>query len=304
MRNFWIKDNAAGNLYPEMKVNSYTLDLTIDKPTFKLAGIFTLTQTEPRKQILKQYEIFGMKVEASPQRPLLGSDITLSCTISRLSDTVSLQWRPMDSSQQNRSNTDHIRLDNTVYLMVQHVTVDDGKLYVCEVRENGTILHTSNGDFTVENARSQPIIINVNGNNFVNRLVTSGKLYDGKDFSVRIVPVVFQDAGLYACDLEGNRFPTIDLITVKVTAEPSDAVTEGDNVTLICSVSHDTGSMRLVWINGDGKRVGEKTLTEEETSLSLVIQKAERGRGNWRCVLFDQDLPRLFVPNYQEPCGK
>ncbi|XP_032868260.1 uncharacterized protein LOC116966223 [Amblyraja radiata] len=147
--NYWIKDNAAGNLYPEMKVNTSTLALTIDKPTFKLAGIFTLNQTEPIKQILKQYEIFGMKVEASPRRPLLGSDVTLSCTISRLSDTVSLHWRPMDSSQQNRSNTDQIRLDNTVYLMVQHVTVEDGKLYVCEVRENGNILHTSNGDFTV-----------------------------------------------------------------------------------------------------------------------------------------------------------
>ncbi|XP_055495996.1 uncharacterized protein LOC129699882 [Leucoraja erinacea] len=150
--------------------------------------------------------------------------------------------------------------------------------------------------------RSQPIIINVNGTNFRNRLVTSGKLFDGKDFSVRIVPVVFQDAGVYICFLESNIFPTIDLITVKVTAEPSDAVTEGDTVTLTCSVSNVTGSMRLVWINGDGKRVGEKTLTVEEKSLSLVIQKAERGRGNWRCVLFDQDLPWLFVP-YQKPSG-
>ncbi|XP_032868264.1 CD276 antigen homolog [Amblyraja radiata] len=148
--------------------------------------------------------------------------------------------------------------------------------------------------------RSQPITINVNGTNFVNRLVTSGKLYDGKDFNVRIVPVVFQDAGVYACFLESNPFPIIDLITVKVTAEPSDAVTEGDNVTLTCSVSHVIESMRLVWINGDGKRVGEKALTVEEKSLSLVIQKAERGRGNWRCVLFHQDLPRLFVP-CQEP---
>ncbi|XP_055487974.1 uncharacterized protein LOC129695223 [Leucoraja erinacea] len=347
------KDNAAGNLYPGMKVNTSTLDLTIDKPTFNLAGIFTLNQTEPIKQILKQYEIFGMKVEGSPRKPLLGSDVTLSCTISRLSDTVSLHWRPMDSSQQNRSNTDQIRLDNTVYLIVQHVTVEDGKLYVCEVRENGKILHTSNGNVTVNNDlfdgeytlyrsstdhselhlvcysngrnysraewtwsphrhqkqkviasanRSQPIIINVNGTNFGNRLVTSGKRFDGKEFSVRIVSVVFQDAGLYICFLEHNLFVDIYLITVKVTAEPSDAVTEGDNVTLTCSVSNATDSMRLVWINGDGKRVGEKTLTVEEKSLSLVIQKAERGRGNWRCVLFDEDLPRLFVP-YQEPRG-
>lgn len=100
-------------------------------------------------------------VEASPQTPLLGSDVTLSCTISRLSDTVSLHWRPMDSSQQNRSNTDQIRLDNTVYLMVQHVTVEDGKLYVCDVRENGNIVHTSNGDFTVDNSECKHLPLDI-----------------------------------------------------------------------------------------------------------------------------------------------
>ncbi|XP_032868262.1 uncharacterized protein LOC116966225 [Amblyraja radiata] len=146
-------------------------------------------------------------------------------------------------------------------------------------------------------ARSQPTIINVKGTNFGNRLVTSGKLYDGKDFNVRIVPVVFQDAGVYACYLESHLFLTIDLITVKVTAEPSDAVTEGDNVTLTCSVSHVIGSMRLVWINGDGKRVGEKALTVEEKSLSLVIQKAERGNYTFiiRFVVIIGGLALLLV---------
>ncbi|XP_055498695.1 uncharacterized protein LOC129701495 isoform X2 [Leucoraja erinacea] len=346
--NYWSKVD----LYPEMYVNHGTLDLTIYNPTFKLAGFFTLAQTEPRKQILKQYEIFGIKVEASPQRPLLGGDVTLSCTISRLSDTVSLHWRPMDSSQQNRSNTDQIRLNNTVYLMIRHVTVEDGKLYVCEVKENGNIVLTSNGDFTVNTflykerctlyrsntdhselhlvcspsyiystarwtwtsrrlQQQQKVIatavgsqpINVNRTYFRNRLMTSVKHFNGKDFSLRIVPILFQDAGPYTCSIGTYPYLTIDLITVKVTAETSDAVTEGDTVTLTCSVSHVTESMRLVWINGDGKSVGEMSLTVEEKSQNLVIQKDERGRGNWRCGLFHQDLPRLFVPYYQEPRG-
>ncbi|XP_078267135.1 uncharacterized protein LOC144599773 [Rhinoraja longicauda] len=355
--DYWNKEEAAGgsnvDLYPEMIVNYDTLDLTIHNPIFKWAGLFTLTQTEPTKQILKQYELFGIKVEASPQRPLVGSDVTLSCTISRLSDTVSLHWRPKDSSQQNRSNTEQIRLNNTVYLMVRHVTVEDGKLYVCEVQENGKIVHTSNGDFTVNkylynkrytlyrsstdhselhlvcygsysygysraewtwtsrHLQQQPRVIasatrsqptNVDGTDFNNRLVTPGKRFDGTDFSVRIVPVLFQDAGVYTCYLGTNPFLTIDLITVK--AEPSDAVTEGDNVTLTCSVSHVIGSTRLVWINGDGRTVEEKALAGKEKSLCLVIQKAERGRGNWRCGLFHQDLPRLFVPYCQEPSGE
>ncbi|XP_055498697.1 uncharacterized protein LOC129701496 [Leucoraja erinacea] len=338
----------------EVDVDASTCNLTIKNNAFKWAGFFTLSKTQPRKQILKQYEIFGIKVEASPQRPLLGSDVTLSCTISRLSDTVSLHWRPMDSSQQNRSNTDQIRLNNTVYLMVRHVTVEDGKLYVCEVQENGKIVHTSKANFNVtvdiyskrhtlyrtstdhsevqlvcyflpgsdissdvctwtysrlndqdkviaSATFSQPI--NVANTAFKNRLMTSVKHFKGEDFSVRIVPVLFEDAGVYKCSAGTYPFLTIDLITVKVTAEPSDAVTEGDNVTLTCSVSHVTESMRLVWINGDDKRVGEKTLTVEEKSLSLVIQKVERGRGNWRCGLFHQDLPRLLVPYYQETSG-
>ncbi|XP_055498699.1 uncharacterized protein LOC129701498 [Leucoraja erinacea] len=363
----WSKQWGNGRentiMNQEVVVDLRTVNLTIKKPTFKWSGLFTLTETHPRKLILKQYEIYGIKVEASPYRPLLGSDVTLSCTISRLSDTVSLHWRPMDSSQQNRSNTDQIRLNNTVYLMIRHVTVEDGKLYVCEVKENGNIVHTSNGNFTVNNTlyktkytvyrsstdhselhlvcynsrgdsstamtwtsrrlqqQQQQVLastthsqsINVKGADFGNRLVTSVKPFDGKDFSLRIVPVFFQDARCYKCylgkDTSVNEvgvspFLTIDLITVKVTAEPSDAVTEGDNVTLTCSVSHVTESMRLVWINGDDKSVGEKTLTVEEKSQNLVIQKVERGRGNWRCGLFHQHLPRLLVPYYQEPSGK
>ncbi|XP_032885417.1 uncharacterized protein LOC116978406 [Amblyraja radiata] len=148
---------------------------------------------------------------------------------------------------------------------------------------------------------SQPI--NVNRTYFQNRLMTSVKQFNGKDFSLRIVPILFQDAGTYRCSIGAYPYLTIDLITVKVTAEMSDPVTEGDTVTLTCSVSHVTESMRLVWINGDGKSVGDMSLTVEEKSLSLAIQKAERGRGNWRCGLFHQDQPRLFVPYYQEPRG-
>ncbi|XP_051869511.1 uncharacterized protein LOC127569163 [Pristis pectinata] len=291
--------------------------------------------------------------EASPQRSVLGSDVTLSCTISRLPDTVSLQWEPKDSSQQNRRDTDQIRLNSTVYLMVRHVTVKDGKLYVCQVRENGDIVRTIEAHFTVVRVlhrkrytvyrsstdhselhlicyhgsndhpraawtwrsrqlqdqekeiasakKSQPI--GVNRSNFGNRLVSSVNHFNGKNLSMRIVPVLFEDAGEYICSLRPYTFLTIDLITVKVTAEPADAVTEGDIVTLTCSVSDVTKPMRLVWINGDGKTVGEKSLKREEKSLSLMVQKAERGGRNWRCGLFQENRLRIVVPYYQEPSG-
>ncbi|XP_072120726.1 uncharacterized protein [Mobula birostris] len=335
---FHVMNNKAG-----------TIDLIITQPTSKFAGSIILVQREPSYEILKQYEIFAIKVEVGPRCPLEGSDITLSCTISRLPDTVSLHWKPVGSSQQNRRNTDQIRLNNTVYLMVRLVTVEDGKLYQCEVRENGNVVITGKADFTVDTDRydkrytlhrsvtdhsefhllcysrfvhncalwtwlsrlhqspkktvataleSQPV--NVSESHFVNRLMFTETPFNGKNFSMRVFPVVLEDAGEYKCTLGTSILRTITLITVKVMAEPSDTVTEGDTVTLSCSVSDATASTRLVWINGDGETVGDKTLTGEEKSLSLIVQKADRGRGKWTCGVFDQDGLRIIVPDYQE----
>ncbi|XP_072120624.1 uncharacterized protein [Mobula birostris] len=331
---FHVMNNKAG-----------TIDLIITQPTSKFAGSIILVQREPSYEILKQYEIFAIKVVANPRSPVEGSDVTLSCTISRLPDTVSLHWKPVGSSQPNRRNTDQIRLNNTVYLMVRHVTVEDGKLYQCEVQENGNIVGTGQADFTVDTDRydkrytlyrsvtdhsefhlfcyshyvyysaawtwlshvhqspwktiataleSQPV--NVSESHFVNRLMLTETPFNGKNFSMRVFPVVFEDAGEYKCTLEANVFMTMRLITVKVTAEPSDTVTEGDAVALSCSVSGVTASTRLVWINGDGETVGDKTLTGEERSLSLIVQKADRGRGKWTCGVFDQKTLQLSVP--------
>ncbi|XP_078407243.1 uncharacterized protein LOC144686002 [Cetorhinus maximus] len=147
-------------------------------------------------------------------------------------------------------------------------------------------------------------VINVNSVHFENRLVPTAANFNGVNFSVRIVPVLFGDAGVYKCSLGPYKMVTVQLITVKVTAEPSDAVTEGDTVTLTCSVSDVTESMRLVWIDSDGKTVVEKTLNGrngEEKSLKLIILKVERGRGKWICVLFHQNKPQVSAPYYLEP---
>uniref|UniRef100_UPI00398ED4CB uncharacterized protein isoform X3 n=1 Tax=Pristiophorus japonicus TaxID=55135 RepID=UPI00398ED4CB len=356
----WSDHYRKSDLFRMIERYHGTINLRIRNPAFKLAGSFILTRAQPSNKILKLYEIFGIKVKTSPQSAVVGSDVTLSCTISKLSDTVSLQWKQRDSSQQNRRNIDQIRLNNTVYLIVRHVAVEDQELYACEVQENGSIMRRGKADFYVSQylykksytlyrsgtdhselhlicydyydnyvhtyntaawtwrshhlqsqeeeiasaSTSKPI--DVNRTYFGNRLVTTAENYNGKNFSVRIVPVLFDDAGVYTCSLGSHKLLTIKLITVKVTAEPSDAVTVGDTVTLTCSVSDVPESVRLVWINSDGKTVGEKTLNGwngEEKSLRLIIQKADRGRGNWICALFYQNRPQVLVPYYLEPSG-
>ncbi|XP_078407247.1 uncharacterized protein LOC144686004 isoform X2 [Cetorhinus maximus] len=351
----WSRQFTTSELFQRIIKDRNTINLRIRNPRIQFAGLFTLTQTQPRNEILKRYEIFGIKVETDSQRPIMGSDITLSCTISRLSDTVNLHWKQRDSSQQNRRKTDQIRLNNTAYLIVKHVTVEDGKLYECEVKENGSNVITRNAYFPMDKylygksytlyrsstdhseldlicysyydyntaawswrshhlpnqlkeiasaSKHQPF--NVNRTDFGNRLVPRATTFNGNNFSVRIVPVLFEDAGVYTCSLGSRKMVTIKLITVKVTTEPSDAVTEGDTVTLTCSVSDVTELTRLVWINSDGKTVVEKTLNgrnREEKSLKLIILKAERGRGKWFCVLLHENKPQVSAPYYLEPSG-
>ncbi|XP_078251519.1 uncharacterized protein LOC144591084, partial [Rhinoraja longicauda] len=322
--------------------------IKIRQPAFNFAGLLTLIQKQPTKQIVKQYEIFGLKVEIGSQRPVVGSDVTLSCTISRLSDTVSLHWRPKASSQQSRSNTEQIRLNNTVYLMIRHVTVEDGKLYVCEVQENGIIVHTRKADFFVNPellynnitlyrvgtghselhlncyyrsyfnyakwSWSSPLHqiqekeianasiyqpVHLNRTYFKNRMATTMASFSGYDFTAKIVPVLFEDAGVYKCSMDSNWIVTFKLITTKVTAEE----TEGDTVTLTCSVSDITESMKLVWINGNDRYVGEKTLAGDEKSVKLTILKADEDKWDWKCGVFYLDRPQLLIPFYLEPSG-
>ncbi|GCC20547.1 hypothetical protein chiPu_0019109 [Chiloscyllium punctatum] len=358
----WNEYYKNNNLDQWLEEDPDSIGLRLRNLAFNLAGLYTLLQTQPSKTTLKRYNIFGIKVESSAQYPdpREGSDVTLSCTISKLSDTVCLQWKQRNSSWQHEGKTDQIRVNDIVYLMVKHVTVEDEKLYMCEVQENRSIIHTEKVDFyvyqdlygesyilyrssidhselnlvcdyfynygrfhfktaawswrsdsqnqeksIVSASRHQPF--NVERTHFGNRLVPTMARFNGLDFNVRIVPVLFEDAGVYTCSLGSFTMVTITLITVKVTAEPSDVETEEDSITLTCSVSDVSESIRLIWINNDGKIVEEKALTErnkEEKSLRLVIQKADKSRGKWTCVLFHQNMPQVSVPYYVEFRGK
>ncbi|XP_078251520.1 uncharacterized protein LOC144591061 [Rhinoraja longicauda] len=341
--------NQIPGISQRMRVDWGTLNLRIQKPTFELAGLFTWTQTQPGGKMLRQWELLGIKVEADSPRPVMGSDITLSCTISRLPDTVSLHWKTRGSSQQNRrNNIDQIRLNNTVYLVVQHVGAGNPKLYTWEVQENGSIVLTGDTKFEVDQDlhnkmytvyrsitdhseldliceaspesetkwtwrshfqnqekeiasmhRSEPN--HVNRSYFGNRLETTEGNVNGKNFHVRIVPVRFKDAGVYICSMGSKKSVTIELITVTVITEPSVAVTERRNITLTCSMSRVTDSMRLVWINDEGKAVEEKNLMQkkqEDNSLQMIIAKADGVRRNWTCGLFHQSTAKVFIPYY------
>ncbi|XP_038652084.1 uncharacterized protein LOC119965405 isoform X2 [Scyliorhinus canicula] len=276
MKNFgtkWHQINAS-------------LNLKIENAAFATAGLFTCRQTEPKEKVLKQYEIFAIKVERDSRYLWKGGDTSLSCTISRLSETVSLQWKTRDFSQQNqRNNTDQIQLNNTVYLIVQDVQVDDVERYACEIQDNGRTvlsipitLYLSPSEFGKEYTSYWPIFDhglidlsckskskqnvstwywrnnsqitgirlvssadkkderNINNLDIQNRI--SLKNFDGMSFPLQISPAQFEDAGNYQCTMDTMHLVKIELITIQVSAIPSHPLTEGDSVSLACSISH------------------------------------------------------------------
>ncbi|XP_072923457.1 uncharacterized protein [Hemitrygon akajei] len=196
----------------------------------------------------------------------------------------------------------HAGLYNKSYTLYRSVTDHSEIDLICyshEIYNNASwtwksYFHQSQRKTIASALISQPM--NVSESHFVNRLMITETTFNGWNLSMRLFPVVFEDAGYYTCTLGQKVSITIRLITVKVTAEPSDTVTEGDTVTLNCSVSDAGASTRLVWINGDGETVGDKTLNGEEKSLSLIVQKADRGSGKWTCGVFDQKTLQLSVP--------
>ncbi|XP_072120625.1 uncharacterized protein [Mobula birostris] len=137
----WFREDPKTDVFPFHRIND-SHHLTIKNVAFEAAGMFTFKQMEPEGKILKQYEIFITEVKRDPRYQYLGSDVTLSCIISRLPDTVSLQWTEKNSSQNRINNMDQIHLNNTVYLMVRDVKKQDKEQYACEVQEYGRTVLT------------------------------------------------------------------------------------------------------------------------------------------------------------------
>uniref|UniRef100_A0A4W3JR71 Uncharacterized LOC103184170 n=1 Tax=Callorhinchus milii TaxID=7868 RepID=A0A4W3JR71_CALMI len=57
--------------------------------------------------------------------------------------------------------------------------------------------------------------ININRTHFGERLKPATTLFNGKDFTMHIVPVMFEDAGTYTCFVGTILYVTVELITVK-----------------------------------------------------------------------------------------
>ncbi|XP_067899908.1 uncharacterized protein [Heterodontus francisci] len=142
--------------------------------------------------------------------------------------------------------------------------------------------------------------VTIDTSDFRNRMKPAAIYFDGSIFCLQIEPVLFEDAGDFACYFEKTKAKertAIILITIKVTAEFRMAPVEGNSVTLTCSVSKDSKGLRLIWLGNDNKTIiKEKILSGQERELRLFIQNVRKDEHSRMCVALQDNLPRAVIP--------
>ncbi|MGH0132548.1 UNVERIFIED_CONTAM: hypothetical protein FKN15_067934, partial [Acipenser sinensis] len=144
--------------------------------------------------------------------------------------------------------------------------------------------------------RNGPAGISVKG--VGQRIRSPVTVYDGHYFPLHISPVVFQDAGIYACYTDNYVSVSITLITIH---EPPGVLAIGDEATLTCTVSGVRERIRLVWLRDDDGpvvTVKEETLSALDSgrSLALFIPRVSTEQLKWACVVFQESLPSAYFP--------
>ncbi|XP_064205790.1 uncharacterized protein LOC135262648 isoform X2 [Anguilla rostrata] len=117
-------------------------------------------------------------------------------------------------------------------------------------------------------------------------------------FSLSISPLLWNDSGQYRCALcNGNKLyrqRTYEIITVKVYSEPME-LTEGENGSLVCAVSHVTESTSLLWIDTRSQQMFSSP-EAPAGEFRLTVRNVTLARNAWECAVFHQGRLRALVP--------
>ncbi|XP_017543962.2 uncharacterized protein LOC108415432 isoform X3 [Pygocentrus nattereri] len=108
------------------------------------------------------------------------------------------------------------------------------------------------------------------------------------DFSLTISKVDWGDSGRYECQRfsSSSQYKTFfEVVVVRARADPQQ-LTEGDDVTLQCEISHHLPNTRLYWINMQ---------TQENFPNPHQLRNVTLGQRNWVCAVFiGSKLKALF----------
>ncbi|XP_035288266.1 uncharacterized protein LOC118235227 [Anguilla anguilla] len=74
-------------------------------------------------------------------------------------------------------------------------------------------------------------------------------------------------------------------------------LTEGENGSLVCAISHLKESTRLLWIDTQSQRNFSKPKAQKHTGeFRLVVRNVTLARNAWECAVFRQGRLRALVP--------
>ncbi|XP_035264828.1 uncharacterized protein LOC118222949 isoform X22 [Anguilla anguilla] len=135
-----ITIQSDGNYWWEFKKASITKQGKYDiylEPELEDGGIFTFIQTKPEKVSLAQVEVFAVKVEPSRWSKVKeGSDATMSCEVSHLPDSATLDW---ERDREPTANTTLI-YNNTAHIIIHSADRYSEGTYNCTLRWNGALI--------------------------------------------------------------------------------------------------------------------------------------------------------------------
>ncbi|XP_064185636.1 uncharacterized protein LOC135251785 isoform X3 [Anguilla rostrata] len=292
-----------------------TYDIIL-RPKLQNAGVFIFIQTNPEKVKMAQFEVFAVKVEPSNWlRGYKGSDVTMSCEVSHLPDSATLDWErdrePTANTTLIYNNTAHIIIhsaDQYSTRGTQH-TLYRGSLSSSEV----VLICRSPASYRTAYWRWEPssrtnAIIVASADKHKNASISmevdkerfSSERY-GSNFPLRISPVKFGDSGRYICYFESQLMASVTLVTVQVSAEPPGGLSRNRSVVLNCEISQVIGSVTLAWLRmkgGRGELVKQEVLSEEHPKkmLSLTLPILSRDQLHWACAVFTESMLRAQVP--------
>ncbi|KFQ24990.1 T-cell surface glycoprotein CD4, partial [Merops nubicus] len=112
---------------------------------------------------------------------------------------------------------------------------------------------------------------------------------------VKLPKVHFNHSGQYQCQLEYDRAYTqnkIELVAMKVSANPSGPLLRGAKMTLICQVSSPLPSnTHLLWERVNGTQMDIRKSKQHETKVEVDVSAA----GLWSCHLTEDNDRKISI---------
>ncbi|KAL6469616.1 hypothetical protein MHYP_G00207350 [Metynnis hypsauchen] len=248
-------------------------------------------------------ESSGFSGPVTPVAP--GDDVSLSCS----SGTGQDRWEGPQSD-----NTMRVNLNKTEYLLIKSFKDQNAGRYVClndEIKLEMKIAATNDESVLFRVSEGDSLFLfckdlisssvkatwswrpHSSGQNIALQPDSAGKRLhfrnQDNDFSLTISKVDWGDSGRYECQRfrSSSQYKTsFELVVVRVRADPQQ-LTEGDDVTLQCEVSHHLPDTRLYWINME---------TQENFPNPHELRNVRLGQRSWMCAVFHRSRLKALIP--------